>query len=285
MLGGRGRSRTPTPPPNYRRRLNLYGLESGQDERRGEVLCAGGDKCRGEGVCMANCPCNRNEQLGEDECQDDLNGNEDDPRDEDHDTVHGSDHGNDYEEKSGRRGGGRSRGIGRRKRKCRSRGAAAPPPWIVDPRRPCAEEGNIDDVDLGEEEFFPSRQIEANEEGQHQAIGCVFPPALLTQPPEPENQVLHYPGHHFVLDLVLACRCFLSNENDSIMKIFQFLNETNQYSAESQKIVMAFDSLENLAARCSQAEENIAVTHFVFMLNAIQLRCKVIRFVFSISCL
>jgi hypothetical protein len=47
---------------------------------------------------------------------------------------------------------------------------------------------------------------------------------------------------------------------------------------------MAFDSLKNLASRCGQAEENIVVSHFVFMLNAIQLRCKVIRFVFPISC-
>jgi hypothetical protein len=124
-----------------------------------------------------------------------------------------------------------------------------------------------------------------SEEGQHQAIG-ISP--LLIQASEPENQVLHYPGYHFVLDLVLACRCFLSNPtnaNNSVVKIFQFLNSKDRYSAESQRAVMAFDSLENLAARCSQAEENIAVTQFVFMLNAIQLRCKVIRFVFPISCL
>ena len=107
-------------------------------------------------------------------------------------------------------------------------------------------------------------------------------------PTPPENQVLHYPGYHFVLDLVLACRSFIanpSNENNAVLKIFQFLNSTDQGFTESQRAVMAFDSLENLAARCSQAEENITVTHFIFMLNAIQLCCKVIRFTTPISCL
>lgn len=238
-------------------------------------------ECRGEGECR-----------GEDECRDSggesregfRSDDEDDPRVEDHDAGH--DYGSDYANKSGRTGDVRERRRGRRRKgKCPTRGAAAPAPWIVDPR-PRAEEGNINDEDMREEDFFPSRQIEVNEESLHLAIGYTSLPKLLTQPPEPENQVLHYPGYHFVLDLVLACRCFLSNENDPIAKIFQFLSSTNQYSAESEsgRTVMAVDSLENLAARCSQAEENIAVTHFVFMLNAIQLRCKVIRFVSPISC-
>jgi hypothetical protein len=254
---------------------------------------------------MGNCPNDHNESLGEDDHQheDESRGDEDrgdehrdgfdliadegDSRVEDHDAGRASGNASDYTKKSGRRGG-TGRGRGRRQRKCRTRGAAAPSPWIVDPR-PHAEEGNVNDEDLREEEFFPSQQIEVN----GQEIGCFSPPELLNRPPEPENQVLLYPGYHFVLDLVLACRCFLANplnENNAILKIFQYLkstdatNPTNCYSAESQRAVMAFDSLENLAARCSQAEENIAVTHFIFMLNAIQLRCKVIRFVLPISC-
>ena len=117
---------------------------------------------------------------------------------------------------------------------------------------------------------------------QHQPFGCISPEN------QPENQVLHYPGYHFVLDLVLACQHILSNsenEINSIMNIFQFLkstNATNDCSAESLRTVMPVDSLKNLAARCSQAEENIGVTHFVFVLNAIQLRCKVIRYIFPI---
>jgi hypothetical protein len=184
--------------------------------------------------------------------------------------------------KKSRKGGDRRQG--RRKKKCPTRGAAAPAPWIVDPRAR-AGEGNIDDEDLIEEEFFPSQQLGVGEEGQPQSIGRI---SLLTIPPEPENQILHYPGYHFVLDLVLACRCFLSNPSneDSITNMFRFINSTNPSSAETQRTrtVMAFDSLENLAARCSQAEENIGVTYFVFMVNAIQLRCKVIRSVSPISC-
>ena len=166
----------------------------------------------------------------------------------------------------------RGQGRQKKKKKCASWGAAAPSPWIIDPR-PCAEEGSVNDNDLREEEFFPSPQLEreVNEEGQE--IGCF-------SLPEPENQVLHYPGYHFVLDLVLACRSFIanpSNENNAVLKIFQFLNSTDHGFTESQRAVMAFDSLENLAARCSQAEENIGMTHFIFMLNAIQLRCYQVR--------
>jgi hypothetical protein len=238
VLGRRGRPPTLSPPPNYQRRLNFGGLESGQDERRGEDLCAGGDRC--EGICMGTHGCledesPRTECRSEDEhgeCGgEDING---DAR-VNHDAGHGSDYA-----KSGRRGDGRKwgrargRAGGQAKKKGSSRGATAPAPWIVDPR-PRADEGNINDEDLREEEFFPSRQTEVNEEDQHQAIECISTLELLTLPPEPENQVLHYPGYHFVLDLVLACRCFLSsplNEN-SIMKIFEFLNSTNHNSAES----------------------------------------------------
>jgi hypothetical protein len=63
VLGQRERSPTLSPPPNYRRRLNSGGLESGQDERRGEDLCAG---YSGKGVSMNNCPL---DHIGEDEYQ------------------------------------------------------------------------------------------------------------------------------------------------------------------------------------------------------------------------
>ena len=262
MLGRRGRPPTLSPPRNYRRRLN------GQDEQRGENLCASEDEYQHEDE-------SRSTGRGEEErgeCRDGF----DLIADEDHDAGHASD-ASDY---ANRRGERRGRGRQKKKKKCASRGAAAPSPWIVDPR-PCAEEGSVNDNDLREEEFFPSPQLEreVNEEGQE--IGCF-------SLPEPKNQVLHYPGYHFVLDLVLACRSFIanpSNENNAVLKIFQFLNSTDHGFTESQQAVMAFDSLENLAARCSQAEENIGVTHFIFMLNAIQLRCKVIRFAIPISCL
>lgn len=250
---------------------------SGQDERRCEDFCEG---YRGKGgVYMDNCSLDHN--LGEDEYQhnDETGGDTDEPRIRCDNEHGGEDESSNRSKKNGRGGGRRGRGKG--KRKCLSRGAAAPAPWIVDPH-PRTEEGNIKDNDLGEEEFFPSPDIAVNEEGQHQPFGYISPEN------QPENQVLHYPGYHFVLDLVLACRHILSNsenEIDSIMNIFQFLkstNATNDCSAESLRTVMAVDSLKNLAARCSQAEENIGVTHFVFMLNAIQLRCKVIRFIFPI---
>lgn len=139
-------------------------------------------------------------------------------------------------------------------------------------------------MDLREEVFFPSRPLEEIEEGQHQVLGHISQLGLLTLPPEPENQVLHYPGYYFVLNIVLACRSFLSNQDDTVTKIFQFLSSTKAYSADSRKAtqtVMAVDNLENLAARCAQADKNIAATHFIFMVNAIQLHCKVIRFVSS----
>ena len=180
-------------------------------------------------------------------------------------------HNNDYVERQGQ-GQRRSNGkeiSAKAKKKCRTRGAAAPAAWIVDPR-PSTAEGCINDEDLQEEEFCPSQRI---------------PEGHANMQPEPETQVLSFPSYHFVLDLVFACWCPLSdtsNEGDPIMRIFQFLEGGIANAGNGRGrigTIMAVDSLDNLAARCALAEENMAITDFVFMINAIQLRCKVIRFV------
>ncbi|KAF8956392.1 hypothetical protein BDZ97DRAFT_1925585 [Flammula alnicola] len=162
--------------------------------------------------------------------------------------------------------------------KCPTRGAAAPPAWTYDPRP-------VYNPDLQEEVFEPSRDVQDADEGQndqHQQLGHI--PGGPSDHPEPENQVLSSPGYHFVLDLAMACRTFIfdpANDMNPIAQIFKALktghNDSGDGSRHSRLVsIMSVDSLENIASRCFMAEENVAVTDFVFMVNAIQLRCKVI---------
>jgi hypothetical protein len=172
------------------------------------------------------------------------------------------------------RGRGRGTSTGRgpiaNQPKDSNRGAAAPPAWIFDPR-PALDE------DLCEEDFHRSRNVD--ELGAQQIV-------IPYMRPEPENQVLSSPGYHFVLDLALVCRKFLLDapeEENPIAQIFELLKTTGTLELDRNNAaarlgsVMAVDSLENIANRCSMAEQNSTVMDFVFMINAIQLRCKVIR--------
>jgi hypothetical protein len=152
-----------------------------------------------------------------------------------------------------------------------NRGATAPPAWIFDPRRAL-------DEDLCEEDFHhQSRNID--ELGAQQIV-------IPYIRPEPENQLLSSPGYHFVLDLALVCRKFsfdAPGEENPIAQIFELLKTAGTLELDRNDAAarlrsdMAVDSLENIANRCSMAEQNSTVMDFVFMINTIQLRCKVIR--------
>ena len=168
------------------------------------------------------------------------------------------------------RGRGRGTSTGRspiaNQPKDSNRGAAAPPVWIFDPRRAL-------DEDLCEEDFHhQSRNID--ELGAQQIV-------IPYIRPEPENQVLSSPGYHFVLDLALVCRKFsldAPGEENPIAQIFELLKTAGTLELDRNDAaarlgsVMAVDSLENIANRCSMAEQNSTVMDFVFMINTIQLR-------------
>ena len=183
------------------------------------------------------------------------------------------------------RGGGIGTGAGRGRVanmpwECKTHGGAAPPVWTYDPRPAL-------DTDLGEEDFHRAQNVQTDSETQQTDD---VPRGSYIRP-EPENQVLSSPGYHFVLDLAMACRKYHLNgpgEENPISQIFELLKtastvESARIKAASQiGSIIAVDSLENIAKRCAMAEQNSTVMDFVFMINAIQLRCKVIRFVFLI---
>ena len=107
---------------------------NGQDEQRGENLCASEDEYQHEHESRSTG--RGKEERGE--CRDGF----DLIADEDHDAGHASDV-SDYANRRGeRRGWGRQK----KKKKCALRGAAAPSPWVVD-SCPCAEEGSINKND------------------------------------------------------------------------------------------------------------------------------------------
>ena len=79
------------------------------------------------------------------------------------------------------------------------------------------------------------------------------------------------------------CRKFLLDapgEENPIAQIFDLLKSAGTLELDGNNAadrLMVVDSLENIANRCSMAEQNSTVMDFVFMINTIQLRCKVIR--------
>lgn len=177
----------------------------------------------------------------------------------------------------GRRGRGRG-GGGNSQPRCPPRGAIAPSAWVHDPRV-------VHNSDLQEEIFEPSQIIQGHVDNQLQQPGPI--PGSSARP-EPEIPAISCPGYHFVLDLAVACRKVIDNQGNSqdpMHEIFEILQQQDQPSKDAGKSrllsIMTVDTLENIADRCIMAEENEAVTNFVFMVNAIQLRCKVIRSVLS----
>ncbi len=177
----------------------------------------------------------------------------------------------------GGRGGGRGGGA-RGRKKCRTRGANAPPTWSHDPRPNIrrGQDTNDDDLDLQEEVFQASLDLMSQDSQNQRSV------IISGQPfyhPEPEIQVVSPPGHHFILSLAILCRKYLSDPTNGENKITQTLKLLTGGHDRSSTLasVMSVNSLENLAERCAMSEENVAVSDFVFMVNAIQLRCKVIR--------
>jgi hypothetical protein len=89
-----------------------------------------------------------------------------------------------------------------------------------------------------------------------------------------EKQCLPEVASHFVAAMALAARGVAedgaSDPSRSISQLFSSLQGI------FRKERMEDDSLENLALRCIMAEETATCLDFVYMLNCIQLRCKVI---------
>jgi hypothetical protein len=92
----------------------------------------------------------------------------------------------------------------------------------------------------------------------------------------PEKQCLPERAAHFVLAVSLACRDVIANANSeascSVFQLFQSLQGLAPNELQSED-----DSLQNLALRCIRAEQVVSSVDFVYMLNCIQLRCKVVR--------
>lgn len=189
-----------------------------------------------------------------------------------------------------RRGCGRGRGgsrTGARRGRvanrppCKTRGAAAPAVWTYDPRPAL-------DADLAEEEFHQAQAQAQNVQEDTRTQEADSVSRGLSIHPAREKQLISAPGYHFILDLAMACRKYHVNgpgEENPISQIFNLLKTASTLESDRIKAalqvgsIMAVDSLEHIANRCARAEQNSTVMDFVFMINAIQLRCKVIRFV------
>jgi hypothetical protein len=180
------------------------------------------------------------------------------------------------------------------KKKCREkRGAVAPPRvWIRDPR-PRQVDSNAINLDVLEQSFQPSQVIPDAQQCLTSAN-----PWQATNNVEVESQNLSQDGNHFLLDLSMACRAFRadpSNCQNTISGFLQLLKRggeqsggksgerSSERSSEQSRFTqairshMSVDGLLDLADRCALTEQAGAVASFAYMINCIQLRCKVIE--------
>lgn len=96
--------------------------------------------------------------------------------------------------------------------------------------------------------------------------------------PEPERQVLSH-RLKFVLAMISeTCDDLLRSPMDIIGRsnTFKLLHKITGKENHSKLDMMEIDSLENLALRCSRADSIIAAAEFVYMVNCIQFRNKII---------
>lgn len=114
-----------------------------------------------------------------------------------------------------------------------------------------------------------------------------FQPAHLHPDVPPEVPSLPPRASHFILALALAGRRIQEGEkSDTSVAVFQVFSSLLGQGAEESGILNLtsevesneMEVLQNLAVKCVLAEAATTFLDFVYMVNCIQLRCKVIRY-------
>ena len=172
-------------------------------------------------------------------------------------------------------GGIRSSGVKRRKKRRREGlQTGAPGPAEL---RICVR-GGTRVVKRSRQEDQPQESHYQSDEEVHAEEPCeqLFSPGRMTASAAPEIQRLPERASHFVLALVLACRDVVANENSpASCSVFQLLQSLKGLASRQPQ--PSEDSLEDLALRCIRAEELVSSLDFVYMVNCIQLRCKLVK--------
>jgi hypothetical protein len=113
-----------------------------------------------------------------------------------------------------------------------------------------------------------------------------FQPAQLLSRPGLETPSIPERASHFVLALALACRNIIEDkQSDSaaVSQLFMLLKRRGGKEIDQSELREGMTwtddmvILEDLAKKCILAEETAMSLDFVYMVNCIQLRCKVIR--------
>lgn len=101
-----------------------------------------------------------------------------------------------------------------------------------------------------------------------------------TEIPVVEHQALNHVASVFFLMVADCCARATTGELWPLLEgMFQILQPTASTEINSTAIssAMATDSLENLVSRLGQIERNLSGFNFIYMLDTIQLRAKVVR--------
>lgn len=101
-----------------------------------------------------------------------------------------------------------------------------------------------------------------------------------TEPPLVEHQALNHIASAFFLMIADSCTKATKGDLWPLLEgMLQLLQPTTFMDSSSigASSSMATDSLENLALRLGQIEKNLTGFNFIYMLDTIQLRSKVVR--------
>jgi len=143
-----------------------------------------------------------------------------------------------------------------------------------------ADDSNEDQIgdELPEEEFQWSQDQQENQEPASARVQCLNAYAQLSAS-QPDKPSLPTRAQHFLLALHLVCRNIIQGSSDDFCQVSDIfrLIQGDAHITSLLSTSTKDDSLESLASRCNLMDSCMNTVDFVYMVNCIQLRCKVIR--------
>ena len=139
---------------------------------------------------------------------------------------------------------------------------------------------NEEDIDEEDRVIFEARdaqqlpveELEPNLAGNHTRQSLAF---LSSCTSLPETQILPPTLKMLLLAVANACDSILaSKEANKATRLIEAYEGHNNF-VEKVSSITPEDSLENLAVRCSAADQNVAVSDFLYMLRTIHLRVRI----------
>lgn len=135
-----------------------------------------------------------------------------------------------------------------------------------------------DDIDVEDREVFAAQDPQLEEEPNLTGDRTLQSLALLAScTPLPETQVLPPALKMLLLTVENACDSILASKEENRATLLMDAFEGHNTFVGKVSYVTAEDSLESLAIRCSTADQNVALSDFLYMLCTIHLRVRIMQ--------